>query len=187
MSELPGGWREATLRAAGITVTQFALDVLSAWRKSTPLPATACNPVGMPAKGNGAPPWLSTPYAVFPGMPAFRAAFARFLGTQQGREVRHALELSESYSNAWRAVHALPWPAVKTESEYPAALLDLVEAAYRDKVAGKDRAKRRTTGTVQAPPEVHAAVKAQAVALHHAVTAFTDGHKAMGSIVKGLR
>lgn len=186
MSDWPTGWREATLRASELPVTQFALDVLSAWRRSTNLPPASSNPLGMPAKGYGVPAYLTTAYGVFPGMPAFRKAFAGFLASNNGVELRHALELSEKYSDAWRAIHALKWPGNTLESEYPIVLLDMVEGEYRSKLQTREGKRRKTTGAVQAPADVHNAMRAQGRALHHAATTYSDARKAMAYIVKGL-
>lgn len=181
------GWREATLRASGVTVSQFALDVLSAWQKSTPVVPATNNPLGMPAKGTSNVPYLRTLYALFPGMGSFTAAMAAFLSTSKGAELRHALEAAESLSDAYRAIHALGWPANKTETDYPVVLLDMLEANYRAKLATRTAAKRQTSGIVSAPPAVHAAVRQQAIILHHAATQFSDASKAISHVVKGLR
>lgn len=180
------GWREATLRAAGITVSQFALDVLSAWQKSTPVVPATFNPLGMPAKGTSNVKYLGTLYALFPGIGAFTRAMATFLATPKGAELRHALEAAESFSDAYRAIHALGWPANKTETDYPVALLDMLEASYRAKLATRTVANRKTSGIVQAPPAVHAAVRQQAAILHTAATQFSDAAKAVSYTVRGL-
>lgn len=182
----PSGWREATLRAAGITVSQFALDVLSAWQKSTPVVPATYNPLGMPAKGTSNVRYLGTLYALFPGMGSFTTAMAAFLSTSKGAELAHSLEAAESFSDAYRAIHALGWPANKTETDYPSVLLDMLEASYRAKVATRTKAKRQTSGIVQAPPAVHAAVRQQAAILHTAATQFSDASKAISHIAKGL-
>lgn len=174
------------MRAAGIPVSQFALDVLSAWQKSTPVVPATYNPLGMPARGTSNVQYLGTAYALFSGIGAFTKAMATFLASNKGADVRHALELSESLSDAYRAIHALGWPATKTETDYPSALLDMVEAQYRAKLATRTAANRKTTGTVQAPPAVHAAVRQQAAVLHHAATQFSDAAKAISYTVRGL-
>jgi len=182
----PSGWREATLRAAGIPVSQFALDVLAAWQRSTPVVPATYNPLGMPAKGTSNVNYLKTPYALFSGVGSFTKAFATFASSNKGAELLHALTAAESLSDVYRAIHALGWPANKTETDYPSALLDMLEANYRAKLATRTVATRTTSGIVQAPPSVHAAVRQQAAVLHHAATQFSDASKAIRHIVRGL-
>lgn len=186
MTTWPDGWRETVLRASRIPASQFALDVLSAWRRSTPLIPQTYNPLGMPSKGSRHPPYLGTAYALFPGITAFATAFQRFVTSSSGEGVLRILVAADSPSEAYRAIHALGWPATKTETDYPSAVLDMVEQSYRDSLASTQPAQRRTTGIAQAPPDVHAAVKQQAAVLHHAASHFTDTRKAIGFIVKGL-
>lgn len=186
MPQWPDGWREAMLRDASIPITQFALDVLSAWRKSTPTIPQTHNPLGMPAKGSGHPAYLSTPYALFQSPGHAREAFSRFLGTSKGIELRHVLVSAESLTDAWRAIHALPWPAKLTEDDYPAVLLDMVEQKYRDKIASRTKGKRKTAGTQNAPVAVHEGVKMQARALHNATYTLNDAAKAVRSIIREI-
>jgi hypothetical protein len=174
------------LRAAGLPISQFALDVLAAWNKSTPVVPATYNPLGMPSKGTSNVSYLNTPYALFTGVGAFIKAMAAFLSTSKGAELRHVLDAGESLSDAYRAIHALGWPATKTETDYPSVLLDMLEAQYRAKLATRTVANRKTTGIVQAPPQVHAAVKQQAMMLHHAATQFNDAGKAISYVVRGL-
>lgn len=174
------------MRTAGLPVSQFALDVLSAWNKSTPVVPATYNPLGMPAKGTSNVPYLGTPYALFSGIGAFTAAMSKFLASSKGAELRHTLDAGESLSDAYRAIHALGWPATKTETDYPSALLDMLEAQYRAKMATRAVADRKTTGTVQAPSAVHAAVRQQAAVLHHAATQLSDAAKAISYTVRGL-
>lgn len=186
MAKWPDGWRESTLRQAGLTPSPFALKAMSAWRDSTPVTPQMNNPVGMPAKGWGAPAYLNTPYALFQSMPAFRAAFATFLSSNHGKGVFHALDMGESLAAVYREVHALQWPARHTETDWPAAILDLVVEKYRSKLATTAPADRKTTGLVQARPDVHDAVRQQAFMLHHAAKHISDTSQAIAFIVKGL-
>jgi hypothetical protein len=181
----PEGWRETTLRASGVPVTQFALDVLSAWRQSTPVIPQTLNPVGMPWKGTTYPSWLGTPYALFPGVTAFSDEFRRFTRTPRGNRVLHALISADSLSETWRAIADLPWPAAATETEYPAVLLDMLEQSYRDSVAGRPKGRRRTTGIVQAPADVHTAMRHQSRLLHYAASNMSDASKAIAHIMRG--
>lgn|SRR5487761_129025 len=179
-------WRERVLRAGGVPVTQYALDVLSAWRRSTPTEPWTNNPLGHPARGSGAPEALDTPYAMFPTINDFTAAMKRLLKSPAGKQLLHTLITSDSYATAWREIHALKWPANLTESDYPAVLLDMVEQTYRDKLSRTSKEKRKTAGTQQASPDVHMAVRQQGYALHDAMTSFGDGRKAIAHIVRSL-
>jgi len=187
MASWPTGWREATLRAAGIPKTQFALDVLAAWQQSTPTEPWTNNPLGMPASGSGYPAALQTPYAAFPSMQAFRDAFKRLIRTMRGRSVLDALLSAQSYSDAWREIHALNWSSNRTESEYPVKLMDMVSAAYTSKTQHKTRDIPTTTGTTHAPPDVHDAMRRQSHLLHHAATSFSNASDAIAHIMKGMR
>lgn len=186
MTDWPTGWREATLRQAKLSASPFALKVLSAWNKSTPVTPQYNNPLGMPHKGHAAAPYLNTPYAAFPTMAAFRQAFALFLASNKGTELRHTLDLGESMPAAWRAIHALPWPAKFTETDWPSALLDILEEDYKKKLGTRAKGRRKTSGVVQARPDIHAAVRQEAIALHVAATSFDDARQAVRFIMRGL-
>lgn len=187
MTDWPTGWREATLSQAGIVASPFALNILSAWNRSTPVTPHYNNPLGMPHKGFSAAPYLNTPYALFLSMPDFRAQFARFLSSNKGREVFHILNTGERYSDAWRAIHALSWPARATETDWPIVILDMVEDAYRQKLESRRRGSRKTAGVIQPNTELHDSVRRQAQALHMAAATFSDASKGIRFIVKGLQ
>lgn len=185
MSSWPDGWREHTLRASGIPVSQFALDMLSAWQRSTPVIPQTYNPVGMPAKGTSNVAYLSTPYALFNGIQDFATYFKRFLSTSQGSELLHVLIAGDSPSDMWRAVHALKWPGNKTETDYPSVILDMMEESYRKKVQSRTANRRTTTGIVQAPPETHHAMRQNALMLHHAASNISDTSAAIRYLLRG--
>jgi hypothetical protein len=170
MATWPSNWAYVTLRAAGIDKSQFALNVMHAWMQSTPTEPWTNNPIGIPAQGSRVPAALNTKYAAFTTMTQFRASFAEKMKSGQGVNVAHTLNAADKYSDAWREIHALRWPGNDTESEYPSLLMDLVQAAYTDKVTARERPPPTTTGATHAPPDVHAAMRQQAVALHHAAT-----------------
>lgn len=184
MTAWPTGWREATLRASGIPVSQFALDVLSAWQQSTPTEAWTSNPLGMPARETGMPRALNTPYAVFTGMGAFIDTFKRFIKTKRGAGLLHTLISASRLSDAWREIHGLSWPANDTETDYPTVLLDMVEQTYRTKLMTKPAADRKSVGTALASPQVHEAVRLQGYALHDAAKHFNSGHEAIAAIIR---
>lgn len=186
MASWPSGWRSALLRGTGIPITPFTLNVLAAWQQSTPTEPWTNNPLGMPAKGNNVPTALNTPYGVFPTTQAFRDAFVRFLASSDGTGVAHAMSMEQSYSDVWREIHALKWPAATTESEWPSALLDIVTKAYTDKANIKAGVITKTTGQTHAAPELHAAVKQQGRLLHEAATTVQGTTQAIQHIVRGM-
>lgn len=171
MATWPTGWQAATLRAAGIPKTQFALDVLSAWQQSTPTAPWTNNPLGIPAKGSGAKAALNTPYAAFATIGNFRTVFKRLMSSGDGKAVTQSLIEAQSYAATWRDIHALSWPGNRTESEYPVKLMDLVTAAYEE-AARKKAAAKTASPTTQAPkPASQQKAKAsQATAAQAAIT-----------------
>lgn len=183
----PMRWAQDTLKAAGITETHFALEAMSAWRKSTPLEAWTNNPIGMPARGNNVPTVHGTLYAQFPSFGDFRRAFQAFTKTRQGAQIAHTLDMGESWSDLWREIHALKWPADTTETDYPSVILDRMEADYRNKLQTRQKADRKTSGTVvTAPPDVHAAMRNQALVMSRAAEHFGYGAKAIEHVIRSL-
>lgn len=168
MTEWSDGWREATLDAAGIEVTQFALDVLNYWQQATPTQAFTNNPLGIPSAGYGAPKALNTPYAAFPTMDAFRKAFNTAVHAGSGKPLLSALATQDKLTVAWRAIHGLKWPANLTETDYPATILDAVTDGSTAKLKVSKPSDRKTVGTAPRQTDVHAAIKAQQAALYHA-------------------
>lgn len=186
MASWPTGWQRATLRASGIPVTQFALDVLSAWQQSTPTELWTSNPLGMPVSAIAPMRAMNTPYAAFVTMQDFRDAFKRWSKTSLGHNVLDALISAQSYSDAWREIHALKWPANRTESEYPVKLMDKVSAAYTDKVTARARKPPTTTGQTHASPDVHLTMNKQAALLHRAATYLDGASAGIAHIMKGM-
>jgi len=148
-SEWPDGWITATLKEADLPVTDFTRKVMQTWQQSTPMLPYTNNPIGMPAVKGQTGELMRTGYAMFATMPMFREAFARFVMSSAGRALRDAMGLSEKYPAAWRAIHVLPWPANKTETDWPSALLDLTSESYRNKAqTASDTADRKTSGAI---------------------------------------
>lgn len=148
-SEWPDGWMTATLTEAGLPVTDFTLSALGAWQRSTPILAYTNNPIGMPYKPGKSLQLMQTGYAMYVTMGKFRDAFADLVTSSAGRALHDAFALSEKYSEVWRAVSALKWPASSTETDYPSAVLDLTSQSYRDKVATvASPGDRKTSGTI---------------------------------------
>jgi hypothetical protein len=148
MSEFQVGWRADLLHQADIPATRFALDILDAWQRSTPLAAWTNNPLGypyLPGKNTSA---LNTPYAMFYSMRSFRDFMTIFLKSPQGTDIRHALATQDKPSVAWRAISSLGWPGSTLETDYPSAVLDMTDQAYRDSVKASAPADRKTTGLI---------------------------------------
>lgn len=186
MAGWPDDWRQRVLRASGIPVSQFALDILSAWRKSTPMEPWTNNPLGYPYTGSKANSALNTPYAAFVTIGNFADAMKRLLKSNRGTALLHELISANSLASTWREIHALKWPASLTETDYPSVLLDMVEEQYRTKLQTTPKAERRGTGSTMASPAAHEATRNQGLALHHAATAFADGKTAISYIMRRL-
>lgn len=186
MTTWPDGWREALLDAAGIPQSQFALDVLNHWAQATPTGRWTNNPLGMPAAGYGAPKVFNTPYAAFPTPEAFRKAFTTAVHAGAGKPLFSALATQDKLSVAWRAINSLKWPGNLTETDYPATLLDAVTDGSVAKLKVSPKKARKTVGTAPRVTDVHAAIRAQNQALHHAVTHIQDATQAMNYVIKRM-
>jgi hypothetical protein len=186
MADWPTGWRDVILRTSGIPKTQWALDVLSAWQKSTPVSVSGNNPLGLPVVKGVSTPAAFTQYAAFFTMTDFYAAIKALLATGPGKAVVSDLIGADDLAATWRDIHALGLPGNKTESDYPHLVLDMVASAYRDKLTKRQAGTVKTTGVVAAPANVHQAVAAQNVALHQAATMFGNTADAISHIVRSL-
>ena len=186
MTTWPDGWREALLSQAGIEVTQFALDVLNYWQQATPTAKWTNNPLGMPYTVGGAQRAFSTGYAAFPTMDAMRKAFATVAHAGHGAPILSALATQESLTVAWRAIHALNWPANQTETDYPATILDAVTDGSTAKLKISPKADRKTVGTSDTTTDVHSMISSQNDALHHAVNNISGATDAMGYVLRRM-
>lgn len=148
MLSLPVDWIARALSALAVPEDTATQAIMRAWRQSTPLPEYVFNPIGMPAGSRGAPAYLTTQYAVFPGFTAFLIALASFADTYTGQSLSREMTGDPPYASAWRAIHALNWPGNRTETDYPAVLLDLTTQAYRDSVSAASPADRKTAGMI---------------------------------------
>jgi hypothetical protein len=149
VSNWPDGWRTAVLNDAGLPVSDFTLKTLQAWSDSTPILPYTNNPLGMPYVKGRTSQLMRTGYAMFPQMSDMRLAFTAFVNSPAGSDVHDALALGEKYSDAWRAIHALPWPASTTETDWPSAILDLTSESYREGAQSvSSPADRKTSGTI---------------------------------------
>lgn len=184
MTSWPTTWRSRTLEAAGIRVTPHALEVLKAWQQSTPLPPFTNNPLGMPSTSRGALEYMRTGYAMFVTPEKFYAAFAAFAATSAGKSLAHAIADEGNYASVWRVISSLGWPAVRTETDWPSALLDLTEASYRESVATADPSARKTSGTVGAPAHVKATAISHASSVAAAIRTMTDAQSATQQMLR---
>lgn len=187
MTEWPTSWREDLLRDAGIPVTQFALDVLNAWEKSTPTRPWTNNPLGFAANMTGMPPALNTPYAVFPSHGHFRSAFKQLIQSRPGSKFVTELFHDQSHSGAWRAISALGLPANDTETDYPAHLMDMVEAKYRKKLKPTAPSQRKSVGAGEPAVNPHHPVIVGAQRMHKVSQDFKSLNDAIRQITKGLK
>lgn len=186
MIDWPTSWREDLLRHAGIPVSRFALDVLSAWEKSTPTQPWTNNPLGLSAQQTGMPPALNTPYAVFPSHGHFRISFGRMIQQQPGSDVALALLNEGDHAGMWRAISRLDLPSGKTETDYPAHLMDMIEGKYRAKLKPTKQSKRKSTGGGEPVVNPHHPVILAAKRLHKASAEFQSLNEAIRHITKGL-
>jgi hypothetical protein len=184
----PADWINRTLVAAKVEPSGQAVSILRAWKNSTPLPPLSNNPLGFPAGTTGAPSYLGTHYAIFPSMEAFYSAVAKFATSAPGRAVVAALGRERGYAAAWRAISDLPWPARETETDWPAAVLDLTAESYRQSVSAAMPAERKTSGVVGADVPGAASVLDLMRALHSTVANANDAVEATRiMIAKGAR
>lgn len=184
MTSWPEHWIGATLDAAGIQVTTDTIGVMRAWQQSTPLPPMTNNPIGMPSGTVGAPKYLNTAYAIFPSMEAFYAAFKVFSKSHAGVHVVQAITSKTPYPQSWRSIASLGWPGGKTETDYPATVLDMTSQSFRDKVQATNPKARKTSGLVGGDPEVKAAVLSGMAAVHQAVAAGATGREAVRQVIR---
>lgn len=148
-SSWPDGWRTAVLSDAGLPVSDFTLKCLQAWSDSTPILPYTNNPLGMPFVKGKTSQLMRTGYAMFAVMGDMRQAFSAFIASPVGSDVHDALALGEKYSEVYRAVHALQWPANGTETDWPSAILDLTSESYRQSVESvASPADRKTSGVL---------------------------------------
>lgn len=186
MNQWPSGWQRAALKHAGITPTDFAESIMTAWCKSTPTDPWTNNPIGLPAHENGAPRALDTRYALFHTTTQFRDAFKRLLASPQAAELRLILTEGSGHGQAWREISQLGLPASDTETDYPSAILDMLDTKYRatlTQVEPKDRKGqvRTTRNSIDSM-----AVGRQQRALYEAARTGMQGAAAMGHIVRRL-
>lgn len=169
MQSWPNNWTDLALATAGIPVTDNTKAVMRAWQASTPLPPLSNNPIGMPKGTSGAPSYLNTAYAIFPSMEAFYAAFRGLISSHVGAQLVLAITGKTPFPSTWRSIQSLGFPGMKTETDYPSALLDLASQSFRNKVQATPRAQRKTSGVIGDNSADKAAVLAGMAAVNEAV------------------
>jgi len=185
VSGWPTNWRQEALRAAGVPVTQHALDVLDAWFKSTPTQAWTNNPLGLPPIQNVAPKALNTPYGAYPTHEHFLQAFKKLAHESPGKVIIHVLMNEREYAAAWRAIHALNLPGNATESDYPSTLLDMVEDKYRTKLQTVQPDQRKSMGPGQDAHRGHQTLMRAADAFGAKSQGARDVSRYINSTLKG--
>lgn len=182
----PTRWRQDLLSDLSVPETQFALDVLSAWRQSTPMEPWTNNPLGLDAKKASRPHLHLTDYAIFPAMSDFRSEMVRLKSTKAGGNLVMLLEHGDKYSELWHAIRALNTPAKKTETDYPHRVADLSSKSYEETAPERSKGRRKTTGVVNPRPNPHHAMQQQARALHHAANHISDAAKGIEYIIRRM-
>lgn len=186
MSGWPTNWRQEALRAIGVPVTQHALDVLSAWFKSTPTQPWTNNPLGLAADANGAPRAMGTDYAAFPSHEHFRQALKSLAHGHADKALIHVLLDDGDVAAAWRVINSMPIPGTKTESDYPAELLDMVSDKYRDKLQTVPKSQRRSLGPGPGQASPHHPILVSARRLSDASHNAQGLEQAIRNLLKGL-
>lgn len=142
------GWQRVIVHMTGLGPSADLEEIIAAWGKSTPISPHSNNPLGMPAGTSGAKPYAGTQYARFDSMTEFYDAFGTWLDTQDGRNVMRSLASICAAIHMHKTISELGWPASATETDYPAALLDMCPAEYQADAASAEPQNRRTSGLV---------------------------------------
>lgn len=186
MMQWPDGWREAALREIGVPVTQHALDVLNAWEQSTPTKPWTNNPLGLRHGRRGSVKVFDTELAAFQSHADFRAELKRVAHSTYGKPLIHALLDEGDLAGAWRVIHDLNLPSNLTETDYPSALMDMVEGKYRSNIGGDSSGSRKSHGPGRDAPNPHHPVQKLSVATRKATADVIDLRKALDNLMKGL-
>ena len=148
MSTYPADWTIRALAALHVRPTVANVAIMNAWQQSTPLPPEANNPIGMMPHYPMSFRWKGTSYAGFDDISYFYNALTRFGASFPGNRVTNALSDGARAQDAWSAIRELGWPAVFTETDYPASVLDMCSSGFRESVQASDVANRKTSGIV---------------------------------------
>lgn len=186
MTQWPTGWREHALRHAGIPITDFAMEVLHLWEQATPTDRFTNNPLGMPARQYGVPRALNTEYAAFPTMQRFYDAFSKAATGGRGSPLLTAIAVHGKHSSVWREIHALGWPANKTETDYPSTVLDRVPGALPKEASGTAPTDRKTVGkSIGGTAGKHPTLRHNEL-LYQATSRMNDSKRAMEYLAKRI-
>lgn len=187
MSSWPSDWIAQTLDAMGVPVNRDTIRIMRAWKESTPLPPLTNNPLGMPRSMMGAQQYLSTAYAIFPSMGHFYTAVSAFAKSSAGAPVVSAMSRKTPNSYSWRAISGLQWPASMTETDYPAAILDLCSDSYKASVNATPAKTRKTSGTIGGDPDGKASVLYGMQVLHQTAASGMTGREAVRQVIRRMR
>lgn len=178
----PDGWIPALLDEAGIPYSDALRSVFLAWQQSTPLDPWTNNPLGMPAVTGKTAELMTTGYALFPTMGDMRAAFSDVLSSHAGTALHQSLALQDKVAPVYRAIHALPWPASRTETDWPAKVLDLIAQPTRDRLASvSDASQRKTSGTLSSPANIGQGLRVASNASIRAAASVENARRAIQS------
>lgn len=141
-------WIDSVIACLGVDDTPLTRSIIRAWRESVPLPPEANNPLGMPASSPGASRWAKTAYAGFPHMGDFYAALTHLALSYGGSGIQRALTGDVRPGQAWHAIRNLAWPAIVTETDWPAAVLDITGDGFQEAYKTCEPEDRKTSGIV---------------------------------------
>jgi hypothetical protein len=165
-------WQVNALAALQTPGNDATYAIMSAWQRSTPLPPYSYNPLGTPAGMAGSKAYLTTRYSGYGSIGMFYAALSKFAATESGKRLARSMTADDPYPATWQVIASLKWPASATETDYPAVLLDMTSAEFRQSVNATARPFRKTSGLVIAP--------------HYGITTTLAGpssvHKATGAL-----
>lgn len=181
MTDWPDGWQQDALQAADIPVTDFAVRVLTLWAASTPTPRWTNNPIGIPGGQFGSPRVANTPYAGFPTMTAFESAFKIAVHAKTGKPLYTAIAAQDRLYVAWRAIHALGWPANATETDYPVMILDAATDDATASMRARKSGTRKTVGLAGTRSNVHAVIQTHGQSFYQSAANINSASRALGT------
>jgi hypothetical protein len=187
VSEWPDTWPQKALAAAKIEATPYAVKALRLWHKSTPIDPWSLNPLGIPARGYSRRPVPHTDYAMFLTYAAFSKAFAKAMDQERNGYIKVLLSSGESTAKLWREIHALTWPAAKTENDFPRDIHVLIGDELIEGYKIPQKTPHRTTGTTDKSRLNNAQVMRAHRAMVTATQAKLDLKQAITFITKGVK
>lgn len=181
MTNWDDGWQIQALKVADIPVTDFAVQVLTLWASATPTQRWTNNPLGIPSAGFSAQRAGNTAYAAFPTMAAFNAALKLEAHSKSGKPLYTALAAQDKLSVAWRAIHALGWPANGTETDYPSTILDAVTDASTAAMKASKPGARKTVGLADTRSNVHAVIQTHGQSFYQSAANINGASRALST------